>query len=159
MKHGHHSLMSIYHSNRGNNGELLFRDSSATYGYITDSLLYFDKTNDRLGIGTTGPSYKLDVKGTAATDGINTNVGLNFTRVTAPTAPSHTLSSGGSVDVGVHYYVVTYTTALGETNVGAPLTVTVLSDGNNTVNLTIPVSTDARVTGRKIYRTKAGAIS
>ncbi|MCR4329513.1 MAG: hypothetical protein NUV65_03130, partial [Candidatus Roizmanbacteria bacterium] len=65
----------------------------------------------------------------------------------------------GNVDVGLHYYNVTYYTALGETefhtkssNSNATTTA-----GNGQVDITFPVSSDPRVIGRKIYRTAAGA--
>ena len=108
-----------------------------------------------VGIGTTNPGYTLDVKGTSTISGVSSQAGYNIDPVTKPTAPTYTLSSGGSVNVGTHYYFVTYTTAIGETNAGTNLAVTTTL-GNQTVNLTIPTSTDPRVTGRKIYRTVVG---
>jgi hypothetical protein len=109
-----------------------------------------------VGIGTTAPTYKLDVRGTAISDGIRSAMGFDIYQVPDPTAPTGVVSSGGSVDTGAHWYSITYTTAIGETHptyTAAQITTTA---GNNTVTLTIPVSTDPRVTGRKIYRTKAG---
>ena len=109
-----------------------------------------------VGIGTTSPSYKLEVEGTASTDEIRSWMGLDFYTVPNPVAPTlASMTSGGAVDDGIHQYMLTYTTAIGATNVGGVLSVTV-SGSNQTVNLNIPVSTDPRVTGRKIYRTKAG---
>jgi hypothetical protein len=69
----------------------------------------------------------------------------------------------GLVDVGIHYYSLTYYTALGETRINtfaatAPSATTTALDGQ--VQLaSIPISADARTIGRRIYRTKAGASS
>lgn len=78
--------------------------------------------------------------------------------VIAPIAP--TVSSpiiGGSVDDGNHYYKVSFVTAIGETELGATSSIVTTGGGNNTVPFSaIPISSDARVIARKIYRTKAG---
>lgn len=110
-----------------------------------------------VGIGTTAPSKRLHVAGTSASHEMQTDVGLNLYYVPSPTSLSGVVSSGGSVDNGAHYYAVTFVTAIGESRpyfISSAITTTA---GNNTVTLTIPVSTDYRVTARKIYRTKAGA--
>ena len=83
--------------------------------------------------------------------------GSNIYSVPYPASLSGVVSAGGSVDTGTHYYYVTYTTAAGETNSRISSVITTTA-GNNTVTLTIPVSTDPRVTGRKLYRTKAGGL-
>jgi hypothetical protein len=124
----------------------------STAGVKVWNNLYVD--ND-VGIKTDSPSYGLDVHGASGTDGINSWIGYNVDTVTEPTAPSFAYSSGGSVDDGTHWYTVTYTTAIGETSAGTYAQATVTAP-DNTVNVTIPTSTDPRVTGRKIYRTKAG---
>jgi hypothetical protein len=109
-----------------------------------------------VGVGTTAPTYKLDVKGTSATDGINSDIGLNFTQVAKPASGSVALiASVGNVNAGLHYYYVTYTTAVGETSSYSIGSVTT-DAGNGQVTVTIPTSTDYRVTGRKIYRSRAG---
>ncbi|KKP59737.1 MAG: hypothetical protein UR55_C0021G0002 [Candidatus Nomurabacteria bacterium GW2011_GWF1_34_20] len=108
-----------------------------------------------VGIGTTSPTYKLDVKGTTTAHGIRSDMGFDIYPVPNPTAPTGVVSAGGSVDTGAHYYLVTYTTSVGET--GSTYTTVTTTAGNNTVTLTIPTSTDPRVTGRKLYRAKAGA--
>lgn len=115
---------------------------------------FLTNSGDSVGIGTTSPTYKLDVQGTADTDAINSQIGYNIDTVTEPIAPTFSYSAGGSVDDGTHYYVVTYTTAIGETSAINYAQATV--SGLNTVTVTIPVSTDPRVTGRKIYRCKVG---
>jgi hypothetical protein len=57
----------------------------------------------------------------------------------------------------VHGYYLTYKTAIGETDPKGPISITTTA-GNNTVTLTLPISTDERVIARKIYRTKVGSI-
>ena len=80
----------------------------------------------------------------------------NRTMFNPPNAPTNTNTGGGLVDVGNHYYRVTFTDAYGETLPGAALLVTV-SGGNKTVNLAaLPVGPLGTL-GRKIYRTIAGA--
>ena len=109
-----------------------------------------------VGIGTTSPTYKLDVKGTAVADGIRSDMGFDIYQVPNPTvAPTGVVSAGGLVDTGTHYYYVSYITATGETQTKLSGVITTTA-GNNTVTLTIPTSTDPRVTGRKLYRSKAG---
>lgn len=113
--------------------------------------------NGNVGIGTTTPAYKLEVKGLTSNSGVRSDMGFDIYQVPAPTLLTGVVSAGGSVDTGLHGYYITYTTALGETTAYGPSQITTTA-GNNTVTLTIPVSTDPRVTGRKIYRTKAGTI-
>ena len=106
----------------------------------------YDEANIRLGIGTTSPSQTLQV-----TDG-----NLNFTQVTAPTAPTLAdVVGGGSLSAGAYTYEVTYVNQYGETQASAassPLTVSL----NDRVTVTIPTSGDTTVTSRKIYRSQVG---
>ena len=62
------------------------------------------------------------------------------------------ISAGGSVDDGNHYYRVTFVTAEGETTTSTTTSaVATTGGGNNTVNLTgIPVSPVLAVTARKL---------
>jgi hypothetical protein len=115
-------------------------------------------TVGNVGIGTTSPTYKVDVQGTTlASSTVSAQGAFNIARVTPPTGTlTLTPSTGGSVDVGQHYYFVSFVTALGETTVALSTSITIVS-GSQTVTITgIPTSTDARVTGRRIYRTRAG---
>lgn len=109
----------------------------------------------KVGINSNAPAYRLDVSGTTSTDGIRTDVGLELKQVAKPVGGGLALAAGGNVDVGQHYYHITYITALGETE---PLMLSPITTdaSNKTVVITVPTSPDTRVTGRKIYRTKAG---
>ncbi|MFZ4631734.1 MAG: beta strand repeat-containing protein [Patescibacteria group bacterium] len=109
-----------------------------------------------VGIGTTAPVYKLDVIGTTTVSAVRSGMGFDIYPVPDPIAPTGVVSAGGSVDTGAHWYGVTFITALGETHIVYSATQITTTAGNNTVTLTIPVSSDSRVTGRKIYRVKAG---
>ena len=83
-----------------------------------DSLLYFDTTNSRIGIGNRAPAYTLDVNGTLNASGnitqngvgvltvdggtLNANKTLTFTNDSASALQQHTLtinSNGISVDI------------------------------------------------------------
>ena len=86
----------------------------------------------------------------------------NFTQVTAPaTAPAIvSVTTGGAVDVGNHWYVVTFTVPMpssplnvmtGETDFSPQSAEATTTSGTQTVNLTIPVGPTG-VTGRNIYR-------
>jgi hypothetical protein len=82
--------------------------------------------------------------------------------VIAPTtALTATGSSGaGNVDVGDHYYQVSYYTDSGasESNMGTASTVVTITSSAKQVDLTdIPCSPNLWVTKRKIWRTKVGA--
>lgn len=86
---------------------------------------------------------------------------LAFTPVTYASNLSANLGGiAGAVNNGTHKYSVTYTTTIGETFLGTVSnTITVVDNATDgQVNLTsIPTGTAGQgVTGRKIYRTKAG---
>ena len=111
-----------------------------------------------IGVGTVAPTYKIDVQGTTlVASSVRVQGSFDINPLAAPPViGGFTLSAGTNLGVGTYYYMVVYVTALGETSAGANLTV-VTTTGNTTVNLTgIPVSSDPRVTARKLYRTKVG---
>ncbi|MDD3118372.1 MAG: hypothetical protein PHQ27_04285 [Victivallales bacterium] len=111
-----------------------------------------------IGMGTDDPAYRIDVRGTAATDGIRTAMGLDLYPVPAPVFSNSDLAlveSDGNLDIGTYYYHITYTTAIGETNANNAVAITTDAD-HRKVTVTLPVSDDLRVTGRKIYRTMVG---
>ncbi|MDD5693457.1 MAG: hypothetical protein PHU86_03225 [Patescibacteria group bacterium] len=107
--------------------------------------------NGNVGIGTTSPTQKLTI-----------NSGhLRFDPIPAPTAPTATLAGvgAGNLGNGIYSYAVSFVTSDNqETTVGSAGTVTVVNNTiNGQVNLTnIPVSSDPRVTKRKIHRTTVG---
>lgn len=69
---------------------------------------------------------------------------------------SSNTSGGGKLTPGALYaWVVTFVTAAGETTAGPSASVT-LTAAQDTVDLVVPTSGDARVTKRRIYRTAAG---
>jgi len=116
--------------------------------------IYFNTGN--VGIGTDSPTYQLHLIGTAKEEGIKSEMGIDLDVVSIPSAPTLSLiTSTGNLGVGKYYYFVTYVTAIGETD-RSNLTSITTTAGNQQVNVTIPVSTDHRVTGRKIFRTKVG---
>jgi len=85
---------------------------------------------------------------------LSTQNGIDIDIVDDPSSLSGSVSSGGNIDDGNHYYSVTFITEIGETHSYYSKNI-VTGNGNNTVTLTIPISLDNRVIGRRIYRTKA----
>jgi hypothetical protein len=74
--------------------------------------------------------------------------------VGAPGDCSKTPTTGGAMAVGSYWYAITFVTGAGETSNPITGSAVILGTGQNAVNLTfIPTSGDARVTGRRIYRT------
>jgi hypothetical protein len=125
----------------------------------TTPILTINSTNKRVIIGNAAATgtTALYVGGTTSSDNITTDTGMNFNFVIKAPQTTGTVSAGGSVDTGQHWYQVMYITALGETESsgqGATITTTA---GNNTVTVNLPVSSDPRVTGRRIYRSKAAS--
>lgn len=78
--------------------------------------------------------------------------------VSPPAAPTiASIGAGGAVDTGTHYYKITFVTATGETELGAPSAAATTTGGNNTVNLSgLLAGVESTVTARKIYRSKVG---
>ena len=129
-------------------------DISATDGIFTGSL----SISGYVGMGTTTPSYKLDVKGTNSTEMVSSDMGFNINAVKAPANGSITAvaAAGGDLTASSEYiYGVYYKTADGVTKAGQSAHY-FTDTTNKSFNLTIPVSTDPRVTARVICRTKAG---
>ena len=139
----------------GNSTNAYFINTGLGIGYTTSIANDDLAVKGNVGIGTASPAYKLEVAGLAQESGIRTEMGIDLYPVPDPTSLSAVVSAGGSVDDGLHDYKVTFTNALGETHPYTLQEVT-CGGGDNTVTLTIPVSTDHRVTGRRIFRTIAG---
>lgn len=109
------------------------------------------------GVGTA--SSLLHVLGTTTSHVGKFDVGVDFNQVAQPTSPPtlSVVASAGNIDNGVHFYRITYVTALGETQLntgtGATTTGVTTSAGNQQVAISnLPVSTDYRVTHVRIYR-------
>jgi len=117
---------------------------------------------NNIGVGTITPAYKLEVQGTASEDAIRSYTGFDIYQVPDPVKPTCALIADGGVGnlgIGNYYYDVVYTTALGKTHI-SPLSSKITTDATHRqVTVTIPVSTDPRVTGRIIYRTAVGEVS
>ena len=111
------------------------------------SPLTLDRTNGRLGIGIASPLQSLHIF-----DG-----NIRMDNITGASAPTTALGAAG-VLTGTYQYAVTFVTAIGETSViVGNIASTSISPSAQQVSLTnIPVSADATVTSRKIYRTPAG---
>ena len=126
-------------------------------GLIVDTnTLVVDSVNDRVVIGATTATNKLEIFGTGTSGGVSSNVGYNIQPVVAPviTGVTYALQAGTALEIGTYYYRVTYYNAIGETNASNEILVTTTA-GNRIVQLNnIPTSTDASVIGRKIYRNK-----
>jgi len=103
---------------------------------------------------------------TASTDTLTTggnyvaegNIRLNsLSNASAPTV-ALAGAGAGNVDNGAHTYTVTFVTAVGETSGANTVAVTVVDktvDGRVSIT-SIPTSSNALVTARNIYRSKAG---
>ena len=79
------------------------------------------------------------------------HVNVELDQVTAPTAPTVALGAAGVLN-GTYYYGITFVTAQGETGTGD--LATLISPVLQKVELSnIPVSSNSRVTSRKIWRT------
>jgi hypothetical protein len=128
------------------------------------AVVVVDTTNTRLGIGPYAPSTAFHLSGTAATDVATVDTGLVFSHVARPPAFTTVLAGAGAgaMGVGDHYYLVSYSTALGQTNCSsntggstftgsAGVKVTTTS-GDGKVNVSVTASTDYRVTAINIYR-------
>src|SRR3989344_3550266 len=114
-----------------------------------------------VGIGTTTPSEAVHVVGNIKTSGtVLSDKSLQFPSYvgTAPAATAALACAGaGNVDNGSHSYRVAFITAEGETPTTASNSVTVTdSTVDGQISVTLPISADSRVTGRRIYRIEAG---
>lgn len=81
------------------------------------------------------------------------HVALEYSKVGRATNPTVVVNPAAGVLNGTYYYMVSYVTDDGETSVSVPVSA---SPANEQVDVTLPVSTDSRVTARKLYRTPLG---
>lgn len=119
-------------------------------------------TGGDLAIGTTSAVYKYKIAYLTATGAETLASSASSTAtLTAVSGPGGTMATasttGGSMTSSTTYvYTVTFLTAAGESP-GSVLSSAVMGASDTKVNLsTIPTSADARVTGRKLYRSNPG---
>ena len=136
-------------------GSIIFKTTPATTVAYTDRMTILNSGN--IGIGTTTPLTRFHLAGNTSSHYAQIDTGLNFDQVENPTATGFSAvveNVAGNVNTGDHYYCFSYVTPLGETRIApsqiGPYTTDTATSGQ--VTLTIPVSTDYRVTKRRIYR-------
>ena len=115
---------------------------------LSDVPLQFQRYNDR-GIFSNGSDALFTVENETA---------HNFI-ITAPdlTGISLTLSTGSNLDASSYYsYKMTYVTANGEESAFSKSRDILTTTSTTIVLSSLPVSSDTRVTGRKLYRTEGG---
>jgi len=79
---------------------------------------------------------------------------INLTSIATPSAPVAAVAGDAGNPNGSYQYIVTYVGAVYETAWSADSNT--VTPASKKVNVTIPVSSSALVTARKLYRTKAG---
>jgi len=121
---------------------------------VGDTPFFFD--NDVV-LGSRTSASRLHLQGTTASHYATIDTGIDLNFVGTPDAPTASVGGAGNVEAGNHYYYVAYITDLGETD--AKVSAKVTLGVNSEVTVTIPVSSDYRVTGRKLFRTKANDAS
>lgn len=122
----------------------------------------YNKTSNYLSLhggGTGTASALFHVLGTTTSHIGRFDIGVDFYQVPQPTTPPTLalIASAGNINNGVHFYRITYVTAVGEsqlnTGTGATTTSITTSAGNQQVAISnLPVSSDYRVTHVRIYR-------
>lgn len=159
--------LNILSRSDGTAKDIIFRYGSS----FTPSMTIKDGGN--IGIGTTSPYAKLSVVGeivgsnftatstTASSTiakGLNLNqASLSFIKLNAPaTAPTVATGAAG-VLTGAYTYKVSFVTNTGSTDL-SPVSSTVNPVSQKIELTSIPLSTDSRVTGRRIYRTRSSDI-
>lgn len=146
---------------------VVFAGSSGVYQQDPTKFRYNEASNylSLHGGGAGTASALLHILGTTTTHVGRFDIGLDFNQVTQPTTPPTLalIASAGNVNNGVHFYRITYKTAVGETQLntgtGATTTAITTSAGNQQVAISnLPVSSDYRVTHVCIYRAVTGNI-
>ena len=134
--------------------------TSATPSVLTESMRINHMQYVGIGTATRDPVTRLQVSGLSTVADMSTfDMGINLNPVVLPvtTGVTTTATNGGSVNDGTHVYYFSYVTATGETSVLAQTGNVTTAAPNNTVHIaSIPLSSDYRVTGRKIYRSTTG---
>ena len=120
--------------------------------------MYWNAAQKYLSLGRTGATARLHIRGLTVNDVGRFDVGTDYILVTPPVSPTlQLLNVPGNLNVGTHFYRITYKTAIGETEFNASTIISVVTDGaNGQVQVNLPTSTDYRVTHVKIYRAVTG---
>ena len=135
-------------------GEVLFDDEATLLAYNGDAL----PVDAILRTRKEGFSYRVvtsnEDETTAGADKLSRESQIvQLATVGRPVSPTPVASGTAGVLNGTYYWSVTYVTANGETEASIGVAA---SPANKQVNVGIPVSTDRRVTARKLYRTTVG---
>ena len=141
----------------GTSGSILF---VGTNGLISEygAGFFYDIANNRVGVGGNSPNYRIESIGTAISQGIRSWMGFDVYPVPPPTTITGTKAVGTSLEVGTYFYLVTYYTGIGETSMKQSDRV-YTTIGTTHVIVTLPVSSDPRVIGRRLYRTKVNTLA
>ena len=124
----------------GSNTQLQYNDNGSFSGIPT--ITYDDSDSTLINTGYS----KIDA-------------GFDLNPVLNPSSGSVDLAGlgSGNVDNGVHWYFVCFISDLGESGIYRINSVNVTDKSvNGQVRVTIPVSSDSRVTGRQIFRSESG---
>jgi len=146
------------------NLNLLNNDVSNIGGLSVDTILASGNITaggigsfDSLGVGTTAPDVRFHLYGIDSTDYAQIDTGLNFDQVDEPDKCSVVpLEVAGNLVTGDYIYYVNYYTAIGETGCDSsgPRATATTDATHEQVEVTIPTSSDYRVIGRRIFRSK-----
>jgi hypothetical protein len=142
-------------------GELRIMSSKLNLMNASETaVLTMDGSTNRIGIGTTSPAYKLDVRGTSLLSGNNIGVGARGHDYLVATTASLTLTTGQAVwrvdslaemasnevvvtlpaanilgdSVATHYTLICKPTAMGEPGTSNHYTATISITGSETIN-------------------------
>jgi len=172
-------IIALWPTRQGTFNDLVntFNTTKESYDHVNRPVTaYIDPKNNSLYVGTNTPGTKstFQVNGLPAEFGgisavkpvLNTvRNGAALTNVktllepgvTVPlTAPTGALAAGGAATPGAHEFVAVNKIGTGY-SLPSPVSATFTTTGPNaTVNLTVPVSLDPRVTAREVYASKAG---
>ena len=139
-------------------------NSGANETYINDTYVPYNGATGNVDIGTydfsaTNGTFNGDVSTTGDTSIMDSPNGFVYKSVGRPASTlSLALTTGGSLDQSaLYYYTYTYYTDIGETPiVTTTYSITTTTTDKSVTLSNIPISTDDRVLGRKIYRTYGG---
>ena len=136
---------------------MLWKDSSNVLKagiYPSTGNGYFE---GKVGIGTITPTAKLHLAGNTSDHFAQIDTGINLTYVVSPGATTAVVQNvPGNIDAGTHRYCISYFTPIGETDIHSVSPTYTFDAANGQAIVNLPISSDYRVTGRKIYRDTSG---